>query len=78
MDRGVLIAQMMYEIRHGRHSASYMRDLRNQGGFVPTSLYIDAKSVFAALRATFIKTPADCSLLTHLHYLNEQLQQGII
>ena len=55
VDRGVLISQMTCEVRHGRSSASEMRNLRNQGGFAPTSLHIDAKSVFSALSATFNK-----------------------
>ena len=39
VDRGVLISQMMFEVRYGRYSAKHMRDLRNEGGFIPTCVY---------------------------------------
>ena len=57
---------------------SAARDRRMQGGYIPTVLYLDAKSVFAAVTATFIKQPAEKSLLSHVHYLRELLDKGII
>ena len=48
------------------------------GGFVPTSLCVDAKSVFAASIATFIKTPAEKNLLCHVQYLRELLDSGVL
>ncbi len=41
-------------------------------------LYIDAMSVFAAVTATFIKTPADQSVLCHLQYLRELLDNDVL
>ena len=36
-------------------------------------LYVDAMSVFAAVTATFVKTPAEKSLLSGVQYLRELL-----
>ena len=41
-------------------------------------LYIDAYSVFAAITATFIKMPADNGQLVHLHFIREQLDNGVL
>ena len=48
------------------------------GGYVPLALYVDAKSVYAAVTATFIKTPAEKSLLSHVQYLRELLDMQIV
>ena len=45
--------------------------------YLPIALYVDAKSVFAAVTATFIKQPAEKSLLSHVQYLRELLDKGI-
>ena len=45
---------------------------------MPTHLYVDAKSVYAAATATFIKTPAEKSLLTHVQFLREYLDYGVL
>ena len=50
----------------------------HEGGFVPTSLCVDAKSVYAAVTATFIKTPAEKSLLCHVQYLRQQLDRKVL
>ena len=42
------------------------------------ALYVDAKSVFAAVTATFVKTPAEKSLLSHVQYLRELLDIGLL
>ena len=39
---------------------------------------MDAKSVYAATIATFIKVPAEKSLLTHVQYIREQLDNHIL
>ena len=49
-----------------------------EGGYLPIALYVDAKSVFAAVTATFIKQPAEKSLLSHVRYLHELLDKGIL
>ena len=41
-------------------------------------LYVDAKSIFAAITAVFIKPPADKSLLVHVQYLRELLDFCIL
>ena len=41
-------------------------------------LYLDAKSVYAAVTATFIKQPAERSLLSHVQYIRELLDKKII
>ena len=50
-------------VTYTRAAAAEMRNLTNFGGFVPTSVYVDAKSVYSVLAATFIKTPSACLLL---------------
>ena len=54
------------------------RNKRMHGGYIPTALYFDAKSVYAAIIATFIKPPAEKSLLCHIRYIRELLDKGII
>ena len=49
-----------------------------EGGDIPVLLYVDAKSVYAAVTATFVKTPAEKSLLCHVQYLRELLDKGIL
>ena len=41
-------------------------------------LYVDAMSVYAAVTATFIKTPAEKSLLCHVQFLRELLDHGVL
>ena len=70
---------MLLEIPRGPKSAAEAREQRNRGQFeVPLVLYIDAMSVFAAVSATFIKTPAEKSLLCHVQFLREMLDDGVI
>ena len=64
IDQGVVISQMVHELKHGYLSAAESRKLREEGGFTPLALYLDALSVFAAIAATFIKVPAEKSLLS--------------
>jgi len=40
-------------------------------------LYVDAMSVYAAVTATFIKTPAEKSLLCHIQFIRELLDRGV-
>eukprot|EP00974_Lingulodinium_polyedra_P066043 6389610-Lingulodinium_polyedra.AAC.1 len=53
------------------------RQRRMEGGYIPTALYLDAKSVFVAVKATFIKQPAEKSLLCHAQYVRELLDKRI-
>ena len=41
-------------------------------------LYIDALSVYAAVTATFIKVPAEKSLLSHVQYVRERLDRRVL
>ena len=41
-------------------------------------LYVDAMSVFAAVTATFVKTPAEKSLLSHVQFLRVVLDNGCL
>ena len=59
-------------------SADQSRQRWAVGGFVPTVLYVDALSVFAAVTATFIKTPTEKSLLSHIQYLRELLDRKVL
>ena len=59
-------------------TAHEARQHRLHGGYIPTAIYLDAKSVFAATTATFIKQPAEKSLLCHVQYLRELLDERII
>ena len=68
-DQGILISHMLRELEEGVLTAEAARNLRMVGGYIPTALYIDAKSVYAAVTATFLKQPAEKSLLCHVQYL---------
>jgi hypothetical protein len=41
-------------------------------------LYVDALSVYAAVTATFLKIPAERSLLSHVQYLRELLDTKVL
>ena len=77
-DQGLLTSHLIYEIEFGPLTAKVARDRRMEGGYIPVLLYVDAKSVFAAVTATFVKTPAEKSLLCHVQYLRELLDKGVL
>ena len=77
-DQGLLSSHLIYEIEHGPLTTKVARDRRMEGGYIPILLYVDAKSVFAAVTATFVKTPAEKSLLCHVQYLRELLDKGVL
>ena len=78
VDQGLLTSHMLLELESGPISMQEARNRRMQGGYIPTSLYLDAKSVYAAIIATFIKPPAEKSLLCHIQYIRELLDKGVI
>ena len=78
-DRGFLIAQMLHHMTTGVGGVHEGRRLREDGGYAsPMGLYIDALSVYAAVTATFIKTPADNSCLLQLLALREHINVGTL
>ena len=78
-DTCFLIAQAMHEMVTGDTSAACARNNRDNGGYkVPMVLLIDAMSVYAAITATFVKTPAESGVLCHLLFLRELLDKGIL
>ena len=68
VDQGILVSHMFYEIQHGALTAAQARERSLKQGFIPMALYVDAKSVYAATSATFIKIPAEKSLLSHVQF----------
>ena len=79
VDQGLLLSQLMHELAHGPMSAVEARNQRLSGGYkIPQVLYLDAMSVFAAVTAVFIKTPAEKSLLCHVQFLRELLDHGAL
>ena len=59
-------------------SAAEARRRRDDGGYIPMGLYVDAKSVYAAVTATTIKILVDSSLLCHVQYLRELLTNRVL
>ena len=79
VDLGILIALMLHEINTGPVSKSDARILRDRGGYsIPLSIQVDAMSVFAAITATFVKAPAEKSLLSHVQYMREILDSKVL
>ena len=68
IDHGLLLSQLLKEVECGEISATQARNMREDGGFLPIALYLDAMSVFAAVTATFLKIPAEkvCFLMSSL------------
>ena len=76
VDHGMLLALSLHEFNAGAQSAAEAKSLRETGGWsVKLSLFVDAMSVYAAVTATFIKIPAEKSLLSQS--LPHPVHQGI-
>jgi hypothetical protein len=78
VDQAIVISQMLYELRHGILEAQKARELRTRGGFIPIALYIDAKSVYAAITAVAVRVPTEKSLLAHVQYMRELLDIRVL
>ena len=79
VDHGMLLALTMHELTAGVQSCIQSKTLREAGGWnVKLALYVDAMSVFAAVTATFLKIPAERSLLSHVQYLRELLDTKVL
>ena len=77
-DPGILIAHMLHELEHAPMTAHEARSRRIEGGYMPVALYLDAKSVFAAVSATCVKQPAEKSLRCHVQYLRVLLDKRVL
>jgi hypothetical protein len=78
-DLAILICLMLHEIAHGPVTKAQARAMRDEGGYgIPMTLEIDAMSVFAAITATYIKHPAEKGLLSHVQFIRELLDCGIV
>ena len=78
-DLGILICLMMHEIAFGTVSKAQARAMRDEGGYgIPMTLQIDAMSVYAAITATYVKHPAEKGLLSHVQFIRELLDCGVI
>jgi hypothetical protein len=78
-DQGFVVGTIIHEISKGVVSKADARSLRERGGYsIPMVLYIDALSVYAAVTATNIKVPAEKSLLSHVQFVRECLDNKSI
>ena len=78
VDHGMLLALSLHEFTAGAQSAAEAKTLRETGGWnVKLSLFVGAMSVYAAATATFIKIPAEKSLLSHIQYIRELLDTKV-
>ena len=79
VDHGMLLVLSLHEFTAGAQSAAEANNLRETGGWnVKLSLYVGAMSVYAAVIATFIKIPAEKSLLSHIQYIRELLDTKVL
>ncbi len=63
VDRDLLLTQLLHEVACGVMDCNEARRMREIGGYeIPPVLYADALSIYAAIAATFIKTPAERAL----------------
>jgi hypothetical protein len=73
VDHGLLLSHMLKELEVGPLSPSVSRGMCESGGFIPMALYVDARSVYAAITASCIRAPSDKSLLCHVLHIRELL-----
>ena len=79
VDHCMLLATLLHQLRTGACDVAAARRLREEGGWaVQIILAIDAYIVFAAVTAQMVKTPAEESLISHVQYLRELLDKGVI
>ena len=76
----MFLRQIAHEFAYGPLSASDGRQLRE--GQLQTTVHIeaaiDAMSVYAAVTADRVKAPAEKSLLSHVQFVRELLDKGIV
>ena len=70
---------MIHEIEVGPVSACESRDMRVKGGYsLAMTLQDSARSVCATLTTTYIKALAEKSLLSHVQFIGELLDPGVL
>ena len=70
---------MLHEVQTGACSKSEARRLRLEGGLAAKIVFVvDSMSVFAAVTAVQIKVPAESSLLSHIQFLRELLDNNVV
>ena len=75
----MLLALSLHEFTAGAQSAAEAKALRETGGWnVKLILYVDAMGVYAAVTATFIKAPAEKSVLSHIQCIRELLDAKVL
>jgi hypothetical protein len=79
-DHAMMLRVIVHEFQCHILSAAQGRDLREGALKSPVSLgiLVDAMSVYAAITANHIKIPAEKGLLSHLQYVRELLDRGIL
>ena len=78
-DFSMLLAQLIHEFEVGACNASEARRLRESGGWkAEIVLAVDALSVFAGVTATAVKVPAEKALWSHVQYVRELLDAGVL
>ena len=79
-DHAMFLRQIIHEFIYGPLSAEAGRQLRE--GSLQTTVHIeiaiDAMSVFSAVTADRVKAPAEKSLLSHIQFVRELLDKGIV
>ena len=79
VDFGMLIIQLMQELEHGVDTFSTARQRRENGDWkIDMVAAVDAMSVYAAVTAGQLKIPTEKSLWSHIQYLRELLDTGVL
>ena len=78
-DHSMLLAQILHEVEQGTCTASAAKQLRETGSWAVTVILgIDAMSVYSGVTATVLKIPAEKGLWSHVQYLRELLDIGVL
>ena len=69
----------LVELRRGVLRPEALKKCREEGGLaLKVTLTIDAESVYKSLTSRDLKTPAEKTLLGHVSWIRELLQNGLI
>ncbi len=79
IDMGMLMATIMHQASAGAVCIAAAWAMCEMGGWaVKLILAADAYSVLSAVTAQMVKIPAERRLLSHVQYLHELLDHGIL